>query len=126
MSYGLRVFLEVILLLILVTLVLQLILEHVLKREEYVAIAMIIPMFFFCCGIALSIFVSKYSKEAPTLTGLLLLKMLKLAGGVVILIAGLALNRAYAVYFVGEFIVYFVMFLTYETYVLYKLNKNVR
>lgn len=121
-----KTFIELSCLLLIVTILVQIVF-YVVGRKEYPIYTIITPLFFFLNGIILSRFVGKYgqSGQEPSLAKLTLLRMIKIIGGIIVLLIGLLYNKTLALPFVVEFVVYYLLYLGYETYVLYKLNKNV-
>jgi len=126
MKKGFRTLGEVTLLLAIVTLITQLIFCYVLKREHYVSYSVIIPIFFFLSGVVLSFFVGKHwnRKESPSFASLTLLRTAKIVIGLIVLVIGIVLDKSYALFFTGEFVVYYIAYLCYDTYMLFNLNKK--
>lgn len=124
MTQGLKVFFGGFLLLLVITVVVQFFFCVVLQRPQYEPLSSLIPLFYFANLAVLAVFVHKYRGQSPSLRATLSFKTVKIFAALLVLLLGLLLKTSYAVYFVGEFAVYFIAFLMFETYVLYRLNKN--
>ncbi len=86
----------------------------------------VIPITYILIGIHPCRLISKYAEtnEIPSLSSMMLSRLLKIIFSLCVLVVGILLDKTHAVNFVILFVIYYIFYLIFETKLMIKLNKT--
>lgn len=99
---------------------------YFIGMEHFPVYAPIIPVFYILNGVILYSAIVNAEKNGKELSlkNIMLLRIIRILGGITLLVAGLLLDKTHTVSFVIVFVVYYVIYLFLETKTLSDLNKK--
>jgi hypothetical protein len=85
-----------------------------------------IPAYYLIVGVILSSLVAEYSKkeEGPPMRRLMLLRLVKTVGSLLVLVAGILLDKVHVLPYIITFVLFYLVYLWFETKVMLSLNKK--
>ncbi len=128
MSKGIKTY--IILLVIVLTLTLGVYLFFLWYGQEYAPkYFILIPLLYLVDGYPLSMMIGKCVEkgERMSVKKLMLMRLIRVVCSLIILLLGIVLDKAHLLAFVGIFVIFYVVYLVFETIVMknsQQLNKN--
>lgn len=94
--------------------------------QYYPSYFAIIPTFYILMGFVLSMLYGEYSgrERRPSLKLMLMVRMLKIAGSIIILLIGILFDQEHMFPFVILFAAYYIIYLVFEAKTMIDLNKK--